>query len=346
MNLHGTSVFVTGGTGFVGSHLVRRLVEAGAKVRALTRQSSKLDNLKDLPIETVTGDLLEVDSLRSGMRGCQRVYHCAADYRLWLPDPREIYRNNVDGTRNVLQAARDSGVEQVVYTSSVATIKIPDDGSLGREDLPVTIDDMVGDYKRSKFLAERVAQKFAREGLPVYIVNPSMPIGSHDIKPTPTGQIVVSFLRRAYPAYVDTGLNPIHVKDVVEGHLLVTEKGRPGELYILGNQNMTFKQILDLLAQITGLPAPRIRIPYAASYAFAAVNTLIANRVTHRAPFANLESVKMTKHRMWFDSAQAIRELGLPQTPVEQAFREAVSWFCRNGYAPWPPALTREAEAQ
>ncbi len=336
MQLHGQTVFVTGGTGFVGSHLVRRLVEAGAQVRALVRKSSRLDNLAGLPLETVVGDLLDADSLRAVMRGCARVYHCAADYRLWLTDPREIYRNNVDGTRNVLTTARDAGVEQVVYTSSVATLKIPDDGSLGREDLPVTVADMVGDYKRSKFLAERVAVEFARDGYPVFIVNPSMPIGSHDLKPTPTGAIITGFLNGKLPAYVDTGLNPVHVRDVVEGHLLVTEKGRPGEPYILGNQqaNLTFKQILDLLAKVTGRPAPWIRIPYAVSFGLAWLTTMVANHVTHREPFANLDSVKLTKHRMWFDSSKAIRELGLPQTPVEQAFREAVDWFVANGYAP------------
>lgn len=339
MNLHGVSVFVTGGTGFVGSHLVRRLLETGARVRALARQTSRLDNLAGLPLEIVTGDLLDAESLRAGMRGCRRVYHCAADYRLWLPHRDEIYRNNVEGTRTVLQTAQECGVEQVVYTSSVATLKLPDDGSLSREELPVTEADMIGDYKRSKFLAERVAEQFARESYPVYIVNPSMPIGSHDLKPTPTGNIVLSFLKRGYPAYVDTGLNPVHVRDVVEGHLLVTEHGRPGEPYILGNQtaNLTFKQILDLLSNLTGLPAPWLRIPYAVSYAAAAVNTFVSNRVTHREPFANLDSVKMTRHRMWFDSSKAIRELGLPQTPVEQAFAEAIDWFVANGYATKPP---------
>src|SRR5579872_662948 len=256
-------VLVTGGTGFVGSHVARLLAERGDCVRALVRRTSKIDNLAAIDCEPVYGDLQDADSLRQAVKGCDVVFHVAADYRLWAPDPRELYRSNVEGTLNVLRAARGADVKQVVYTSTVGALGLPADGSPGTEETPVTLADMVGHYKRSKFLAEEEARRFAREeNLSLITVHPSTPVGENDIKPTPTGKIVVDFLNRKMPAYIQTGLNMIDVRDVAMGHLLAAERGRPGEKYILGNQNISLRGILELLADITGLRAPRREIPY------------------------------------------------------------------------------------
>ena len=322
---------VTGGTGFVGSHVVRALLARGRSVRCLVRPGSRRDNLAGLDVELAEGDLTDPASLERALAGVATLYHVAADYRLWTRDPEELYRANAGGTENILAAAAKAGVSRVVYTSSVAALGLTEDGSPANEETPVVRDRIVGHYKKSKYDAERVALSWARRGLPVVIVNPSTPIGEGDIKPTPTGQMIVDFVNRRMPAYVDTGLNLVDVRDVAAGHLLAAERGRPGERYILGNRNMTLKEILDRLAAITGLPAPRTRLPHWVPLSAAAVATGIA-RVTGKPPRFSLESVRMSTHRMYFDASKAVRELGLPQTPVEQALSRSVAWFREKGY--------------
>jgi dihydroflavonol-4-reductase len=263
------------------------------------------------------------------------LYHCAADYRLYAPDPQALYRHNVEGTDHLFRGAADAGVEKVVYTSSVGALGLLPGDASADEATPVTLERVVGHYKRSKFLAERAAEAWVAQGLPVVIVNPSTPIGERDIKPTPTGQIIVDFLRRRIPAYVDTGLNLIDVRDVATGHLLAAERGRVGEKYILGHRNLTLKAILDLLAEITGLPAPKVRLPHWIPLTAAALDTGLA-RLLGRTPNVPLESVRMARYKMFFDSGKAVRELGLPQSPVEEALRRAVEWFREHGYAPSP----------
>jgi dihydroflavonol-4-reductase len=331
----GAVALVTGATGFVGCHVARLLAAQGACLRVLVRHSSRRNNLAGLPsdcTEVVTGDLTNPASLRAALAGCSCLYHVAADYRLWSRDPGELYRANVEGTRALLQAAGDAGVSRVVYTSTVGTLGIPPDGTPGTEQTPVREADMIGHYKRSKFLAEAEALKFAAAGLNVVIVNPSTPVGENDIKPTPTGRIIVDFLNRRLPAYVDTGLNLIDVRDVAAGIVLAGEQGRSGERYILGNRNVTLKAMLDLLAEITGLPAPRVRMPYAAAWLAVGIENLVADRILRREPAHPFEGVKMARHRMFFDASKAVRELGLPQSPVEDALRRAVEWFRANGY--------------
>ncbi len=322
---------VTGGTGFVGAHVVRALLARGASVRCLVRPGSRRDNLEGLPVELAVGDLMDPASLSRAAAGVSTLYHCAADYRLWSKNPRDLHRANVEGTDNVLAAAADAGVSRVVYTSSVGALGLTEDGSPADEDTPVARERVVGHYKRSKFDAERVAQQWAARGLPVVIVNPSTPVGELDIRPTPTGQMIVDFLGGRIPAYVDTGLNLVDVRDVGWGHLLAAEKGRVGEKYILGNRNMTLKEILEALARLTGRRAPSVRLPHAVPLLAAAAATLVAN-VTGRAPRVSLESVRMSRYRMFFDGSKAVRELGLPQTPVEEALARAVAWFRERGY--------------
>jgi dihydroflavonol-4-reductase len=322
---------VTGGTGFVGSHVVRALVAKGRSVRCLARAESRRDNLEGLPVEVVAGDLTDPPSLARALSGVQTLYHVAADNRLWARDPQELYRANAGGTENILAAAAAAGVEKVVYTSSVAALGLNDDGSPGDETTPVLRDRIIGHYKKSKYDAERVAQAWAARGLPVVIVNPSTPIGERDIKPTPTGQMIVDFLNRKIPAYVDTGLNLVDVRDVAAGHLAAAEKGRAGERYILGNRNMTLKEILDALARLTGLPAPKVRLPHWIPLSVAGVSTAWSG-VTGGAPRISLESVRMSTHRMFFDADKAVRELGLAQTPVEEPLARAVAWFREKGY--------------
>jgi dihydroflavonol-4-reductase len=323
--------FVTGGTGFVGAHVVRALLKRGRTVRCLVRSSSRLSNLEELPVEVVAGDVTDPVSLTRAMGGARTVYHCAADYRLSARRPREIYAVNVEGTRNVLAAASEVGAEKVVYTSSVGALGLPRDGRPGNEETPVEPRSLIGHYKKSKHQAERVAQEWAARGLPVVIVNPSTPVGEMDIKPTPTGQMIVDFLNRKMPAYVDTGLNIVDVRDVAEGHVLAAEKGRVGEKYILGNRDMTLKEIFDALSMVTGIPSPAIRLPHWVPLAAAAADTLAA-RLTGRLPRVPLEGVRMSRHRMFFDAGKAIQELGLPQTPVEEALARAVAYFRENGY--------------
>lgn len=322
---------MTGGSGFVGAHLARALVERDAEVRCLVRPTSDRTNLEGLDVELFEGDLRDRRSLDRGLAGCETVFHCAADYRLYAPNPQEIYDVNVGGTENLLAAAAQAGVDRVVYTSSVGALGLTDDGAPADEAAPVELDDMIGHYKRSKYLAEREAERWAGEGLPVVIVNPSTPVGDRDVKPTPTGQMIVDFLNRKMPAYVDSGLNLIDVRDVAEGHLLAAERGRVGEKYILGHRNLTLKEILERLAGLTGLPAPKVRLPHWIPLTVAAVDTTLA-RWTGRTPRVSLESVRMSKKRMFFDASKAVSELDLPQSPVDGALARAVAWFEDHGY--------------
>ena len=321
---------VTGASGFLGWHVARLLVERGHAVRALVRPSSRI---RELDAEPVSGDLRDPDSLERAIAGCGILFHVAADYRLWAADERELYHSNVDGTRNVLQAARRAGVERVVYTSTVGCIGVPSGGAPaeGNEDSPVSLTDMTGAYKRSKFQAERVAEEFAAAGLPVVIVNPTAPVGDHDIKPTPTGQIVLDFLKGGMPAFIDTGLNVVDARDVAVGHLQACERGRPGERYILGAENLTLEQILGRLAVITGRPAPTLRLPYAVAYAAGVVTTGWA-RVSGRPPRAPLDAVRMARKKMFVSHAKAVRDLGYNPGPSQRALARAVEWFRANGY--------------
>ena len=335
---------VTGGTGFVGANLVRELLADGGSVRVLARAGGDRRALEGCAVEVVDGDVLDPASVRAAVAGATYVYHVAADYRLWARDPREIYRANVDGTRHVLQAAADAGAARIVYTSTVGAVGIPKDGRSGDETTPVALHDMVGAYKASKFLAERVADELAARGAPVVIVNPSAPIGPWDVKPTPTGQMIVDFLRGKMVATLDTGLNLVHARDVARGHILAAERGRIGERYILGHENLSLLEIFRRLAAITGLEAPRIRVPYAIAWLAAAGMEGVA-RLTGRAPRVPLTAVRMARKRMYFSAAKAVREIGLPQTPVPTALADAVGWFVERGYAPPPPRFERPAPA-
>ena len=325
--------FVTGATGFVGSHVARALAEQGAELRLLVRPSSRTDNIADLRAEVATGDLCEPESLRKAMQGCDFVFHVAADYRIWVRDPERMYRANVEGTRTVIEAAQACGVRRVVYCSSVATMGFTQSGQIVDEDTPVSLADMVGHYKRSKFMAEQIALEAGRKGANVVVVNPTTPIGERDIKPTPTGRIIVDFLNRKFPAYVDTGLNLADVKEVARGHLLALEKARPGERYILGGENLTLKQILDKLAELTGLPSPTMKVPHAVAMGFAAFDQFFTGIVRGKEPRATMDAVKMGRKKMFASSAKAERELGYRIVPVESALRRAVEWFCANHYA-------------
>lgn len=303
------------------------LRERGHRVRVLARDPKRL---RELEAEAAQGDLRDRDSLARAVAGCGVLYHIAADYRLWAKDPEELYRSNVDGTRNLLEAAKSAGVERVVYTSTVGCIGVPERG-VGDESMPVREQDMVGAYKRSKFLAEKVALEAGSKELPVVVVNPTAPIGDHDWKPTPTGRIVVDYLRRKMPAYVDTGLNVVDVRDVAAGHLLACERGRTGERYILGGENLTLQQIFAKLEVISGLPAPKLKLPYAVAYAAGVVSTAWAN-VSGMEPRAPLDAVKMARKKMWVRHDKAAAELGYQPGPSTQALRRAVEWFGANGY--------------
>lgn len=329
-------VFVTGATGFVGSHVARELAAQGAEMRILTRKTSNLANLEGMSGETVVGDLLAPEGLRTAIRGCDAVMHVAADYRLWVRDPQAMYAANVEGTRALLKMAREEGVGRFVYTSSVATMAFRSDGSIVDEATPVTLDDMVGHYKRSKFMAERVALEAAAAGQPVMVLNPTTPIGGGDIKPTPTGQIVVDFLNRKFPAYVDTGLNLVDVTEVARTHVAALEPGlgRVGERYILGGENLTLKQILDKMSAITGLPSPTMKVPHSVAMTFAFFDENIQGRLLGKEPRATVEAVRMGKKKMFASSAKAERELGFRVLPVYEALRKAIAWFRENGLAP------------
>ncbi|HKC01622.1 MAG TPA: hopanoid-associated sugar epimerase [Terriglobales bacterium] len=343
--------FVTGATGFLGSHVARVLAEQGAELRLLVRPTSDLRNIDDLKGDRVVGDLRDAGSISKVLSGCDVVFHVAAEYRLWVRDPGEMYRSNVEGTRSLLEAARKQGVRRVVYTSSVATMGFtsnhaaaelrsawtgegarPHTSTVADEESPVSLADMIGHYKRSKFMAEQVAVAAARSGVDVVIVNPTTPVGERDIKPTPTGRIVLDFLKRKFPAYVETGLNLVDATECARGHVQALEKGRAGERYILGGENLTLKQILDRLAAITGLKSPTLKLPYVFALATGVVDEMVTGRLLGREPRATIDAVRMGRKMMFVSSAKAGRELGWRTVPVDGALRRSVDWFRGNGY--------------
>jgi dihydroflavonol-4-reductase len=326
---------ITGASGFVGSHVVRALVAHGERVRVLARPASNLKSLAGCEVERVMGDLREPSSLAPALKGVERVFHVAADYRLWARNPQEIYQNNVDGTRNLLLAAQSAGVEQFVYTSTVGTIAVSRPGALADEQTVACLDEMIGHYKRSKFLAEQEALQAAREGLPVVIVNPTTPVGPGDWKPTPTGRMIVDFLNGRTPAYVDSGLNIVAVEDVAEGHWLAAQRGRTGERYLLGGENMTLKEIFETLARFSGRQAPGWKIPYAVALAAGHADATVS-KITRREPRIPLEGVRMARHKMFVDSSKAIRELGFCPGPAGDALQRAVQWYREHGYVRGP----------
>jgi dihydroflavonol-4-reductase len=328
------NVFLTGATGFVGSHVARAFAAQGAELHLLVRSTSRLDNLEGLPAKTITGDLRKPDSFRAALSDCEVLVHVAADYRLWVRDPQAMYSANVDGTRNLLALAREVGVKRVVYTSSVATMGFREDGTIVDENTPVSLDDMIGHYKRSKYLAEQEAIAAARDGQLVIVLNPTTPIGASDIKPTPTGQIIVDFLNRKFPAYVDTGLNLVDVSEVARMHVTALERGRPGERYILGGENLSLKQILDKMSAITGIPSPTMEVPHSVAMAFAFFDEVVTGRLRGKEPRATMEAVRMGRKKMFASSAKAERELGFRIVPVYAALRAAIDWFRAHGYAP------------
>ncbi len=343
--------FVTGATGFLGSHVARALAAQGAELRLLVRASSDLRNIADLNAEQALGDLRDPASIEKALSGCEVVFHVAADYRLWVRDPQEMYRSNVEGTRALLKAARKQGVRRVVYTSSVATMGFgpnghaaelrsawtgegarPHTGTVANEDSPVALADMIGHYKRSKFMAEQVAFEVAKSGVDVVIVNPTTPMGERDVKPTPTGRIVLDFLKRKFPAYVETGLNLVDATECARGHIQALEKGKSGERYILGGENLTLKQILDRLGAITGLKSPTVKLPYVFALATGVVDEMVTGRLLGREPRATIDAVRMGRKMMFVSSAKAERELGWNVVPVDGALRRSVDWFRANGY--------------
>lgn len=324
--------FLTGGTGFVGANLARILLEKGLTVRCLVRKGSNRSNLENLGVELVEGDLLDSEVLKRGCSGARYAFHVAADYRIWVKDPAPMYEANVDGTAAVLTAAGSAGCQKLVYCSSVAAVRPSNVNSVVDENSHYSSpDEVVSHYKKSKWLGEKAALELAAKGLPVVVVNPAAPIGPYDVKPTPTGKIVVDFLNGRIPSYIDTGLNVVDVRDVAEGHWLAAQKGRVGERYILGGENLTLKQVLDALADVTGLPGPSFKTPYAVAYLFGALDTARA-RVLGGEPLAPLDAVKMAKHYMWFSSEKAARELGYKTRPAKQALADAARWFQANGY--------------
>jgi len=324
---------VTGATGFIGAAVVRALLDAGVDVRVIVRPTSNLKNLEGLKVESVSGDLQDPPSLRQALSGCRYLYHVAAHYALWDQDPSVFYRVNVEGTRHLLQTAADVGIERIVYTSTIGAVGLPEGGGLGTEDTPLASSQLAGDYKRSKYLAEQEVLKLAQAGIPVTIVNPTAPVGERDVKPTPTGQIIVDFMLGRMWAYLETGMNLIDVEDVAVGHLRAMERGRLGERYILGHRNLTFHQICEMLSQLTGVKAPRVKLPWRAVLPLAYLNKWIADYLTHQPPRIPLEGVRMAKYRMHYDCSKALRELDLPQTPVEVSLEKAVKWFRHHGYA-------------
>src|SRR6185312_1962347 len=327
-------IFVTGATGFVGAHVARHLAGQGAELRLLVRATSNLSNLEGLDAETVVGDLREPETLRAAMRGCDAVMHVAADYRLWVRDPEAMYAANVEGTRGLLRLAREEGVRRSVYTSSVATMGFKKDGTVVDEATPVSLEDMIGHYKRSKFMAEQAAVEAARAGQEVMILNPTTPIGARDLKPTPTGRIVVDFLNRKFPAYMDTGQNMVDVREVARAHGVALEQGRVGERYILGGENLTLKQILDRMAAMAGLNTATMMDPHGVTKSLAYFDEAVTGKLGGREPRATVEEVRMGKKKMFASSAKAERELGFRVLPVDDALRSAIEWFRAKGYAP------------
>lgn len=324
--------FITGATGFVGGNLIRELLNQGIKVRALARKGSDLSNLSGLAIEQVEGGLNDEKLLEKALSGCEWLFHVAAHYSLCLKDSQAIYQANVEGTKNILSAARLAGVKRIVHTSSVAAIGVAAEGQIADEQTTTSLNVLISDYKKSKFLSEELARNAAKGGLPVIIVNPSTPIGPYDVKPTPTGDIVLKFLRRQMPVYVHTGLNLVDVRDVAKGHILAAEKGKIGERYILGNKDVTLKEMLDILAKITNLPAPKRSIPHWIPIAVSYIDELVISRFLGREPTVTINGAKMACHPMYYTSQKAVKELGLPQTPIETALKDAVEWFQNNGY--------------
>jgi dihydroflavonol-4-reductase len=326
-------VFVTGATGFVGSHVAEQLEAMGAEVRVLVRKSSRTENLDILKAERVTGDLRDFDSLKKAIEGCEFVFHVAADYRLWTTDPQAMYASNVEGTKSIIRASKEAGVRRVIYTSSVATMGFGHNGQVVDEKSPVDLAMMIGHYKKSKFMAEYAAMEMARAGANVVIVNPSTPIGERDIKPTPTGQIVVDFLKKKFPAYVDTGLNLVDVRECARGHIAAMERGRSGERYILGGENLTLKQILDKLAAITGLPSPTMKLPYAVAMAAGVVDTVFTGYVMRKEPRVTIDAVRMGRKKMFVSSSKAATDLKYKAGSPDEGLRRAVEWFRAFGYA-------------
>ena len=323
---------VTGATGFVGAAVVRALIKTGIEVRVLARRDSDFSNLQQLKIDGAYGDLRDKESLRKALAGCQQLYHVAAHYALWARNPAIFYDVNVTGTKNLLEAARDVGIERIVYCSTIGAIGLPPDGGLGTEDTPVSLEQMAGHYKRSKYLAEQEVLKLAKQGLPVIIVNPSAPVGEGDVKPTPTGQVIVDFMKGRMPAYIETGMNIVDVDDVAAGHLLAMQKGRIGERYILGTKNLMLREVFEILSRLTGIKAPSVKLPRELILPLAYLN-LAFSWVTGIPPRIPLEGVKMAKYKMHYDCSKAIRELGIPQTPPEVALEKAVRWFRDHKYA-------------
>ena len=325
------TALVTGSTGFVGASVTRLLLSKGLGVKALVRQNSNKNNLKDLEVEPVLGDLLDPSSVRKAVVGVKYVFHVAADYRLWAKNPQEIYDANLGGTKTLMEACQSEGVKRIVYTSSVATIGLPARGQVADESNVGTLKEIVGHYKRSKFLAEKLVLEMAEKNLPVVIVNPSTPIGPYDIKPTPTGKIIVDFLNHKMPAYIDTGLNFVDVGDVAQGHWLALHRGRPGSRYILGGENLSLREFLELLAGTVGRKAPKIRIPYCVAYLLGMLN-FTWSKLTGFEPAIPLEGVRMAKRKMFFSSAKAVRELGYQHKSIERALKNATCWFTEHGY--------------
>ena len=323
---------VTGATGFVGAAVVRALIKTGADVRVLARRDSDFTNLQQFKIDGAYGDLRDKDSLRKALAGCQQLYHVAAHYALWARDPSVFYDVNVTGTKNLMEAAREADTERIVYCSTIGAIGLPPGGGPGTESTPVSLSQMAGHYKRSKYLAEQEVLRLATEGLPVVIVNPSAPVGEGDVKPTPTGQVIVDFMKGRMPAYIETGMNLVDVDDVAAGHLLAMQKGRIGERYILGCKNLMLREVFEILSTLTGIKAPMIKLPRLAILPLAYLNQWFAN-LTGRPPRIPLEGVKMAKYKMHYDCSKAVRELGMPQTPPEVALEKAVRWFRDHGYA-------------
>jgi dihydroflavonol-4-reductase len=334
------NALVTGATGFIGFHVARQLRNKGVLVKAIVRKGSDNSAFKSLDIEPVIGDVRDFDSLCAAMKGCRQLYHLAADYRIWVPDPERMYDINVQGTRNVMEAALKAGVEKVVYTSSVGVLSACSNGRPSDENTPVGIKDMVGHYKRSKFIAEEEVYRYIDKGLPVVIVNPTTPVGDMDRKPTPTGKIIVDFLNGMIPAYLDTGLNFVDVEDVAAAHLLAAERGRTGERYILGNRNISLKDFFGILAGMTGLRPPKFRLPYMPVLLASYVNEALSTWITHRHPKIPLTGVKMAHKYMYFDCSKAVRELDMPQNPVELAVEKAINWFKSHGYVKMETART------
>lgn len=340
-------ILVTGATGFVGSHVARRLAEQGADLRLLVRSTSRTENIDAIHAERVVGDLEDAASLRKAVQGCEFVFHVAADYRLWAPHPEGMYRANVEGTRAMIEAAAQAGVRRMVYTSSVATMGFRKDGEPCDEDSPVSESEMIGHYKRSKFMAEKIALQAGKGGGNVVVVNPSAPVGEQDIKPTPTGRIVLDFLNRKFPAYTDTGLNLVDVDEVARGHIAAMEHAHPGEPYILGGENLTLKQVLDKLSAISGIPSPSMKVPYAVALGFAALDTFFTGVIRKQAPRATIDAVRMGQKKMYVSSAKAERELGWRIVPVDSALRRAAEWFVAHGYVHQPlPALPARTHNQ